>query len=137
MYQYPDYLMHYGVKGMKWGVRRAEKRRSKYANKAIQKAKRHQANSKWYSETAKRYRRMSDTDYASMFDDDELLKLSGGAHTARLSEIKANELRASDSASAAKQWLAVHDEIMNTPIDKLKKKMDYKEIINRHLNDDL
>ena len=22
MYQYPDYLMHYGVKGMKWGVRK-------------------------------------------------------------------------------------------------------------------
>ena len=22
MYQYPDYLMHYGVPGMKWGVRR-------------------------------------------------------------------------------------------------------------------
>lgn len=24
MYQYPDYLMHYGVKGMRWGVRRAK-----------------------------------------------------------------------------------------------------------------
>lgn len=22
MYQYPDYLMHYGVPGMKWGVRK-------------------------------------------------------------------------------------------------------------------
>ena len=25
MYQYPDYLMHYGVKGMKWGVRHDKK----------------------------------------------------------------------------------------------------------------
>ena len=24
MYQYPDYLMHYGVKGMRWGVRRSK-----------------------------------------------------------------------------------------------------------------
>ena len=41
MYQYPDYLMHYGVRGMKWGQRRrqmiinrSKKQMSKRLNKS-------------------------------------------------------------------------------------------------------
>lgn len=33
IYQYPDYLYHHGVKGMKWGVRRAKKQMAKRLNR--------------------------------------------------------------------------------------------------------
>lgn len=33
MYQYPDYLMHYGVPGMKWGVRRYQNKDGAYTTK--------------------------------------------------------------------------------------------------------
>lgn len=35
MYQYPDCLMHYGIPGMKWGVRKA--RKNNYFSKAAKK----------------------------------------------------------------------------------------------------
>lgn len=50
MYQYPDYLMHHGVKGMRWGVRRAKRK--------IRKAKRLQGYAnmkKAYQKELKRY----------------------------------------------------------------------------------
>lgn len=34
LYQYPDYLMHYGVPGMKWGVRRNKRYEYKNKNKS-------------------------------------------------------------------------------------------------------
>lgn len=33
MYQYPDYLMHYGIPGMKWGVRHAQKKAARKSRK--------------------------------------------------------------------------------------------------------
>ena len=39
---YDDYLAHYGVKGMKWGVRKDRKRSSRQPRTEEQKAKRKQ-----------------------------------------------------------------------------------------------
>lgn len=33
MYEYPDYLIHYGVPGMKWGVRRYQNKDGAYTTK--------------------------------------------------------------------------------------------------------
>lgn len=129
-------LYHYGVKGMKWGVRRARKKQAKYADRADRMSKAAESASRGYSKTAKELRNTSDKEFAKQFDDEEYLSYLGGARKARLSEIKYYEMRASDSAEAGKAWAAARNEIMNTPIERLKRNKDYLEIIARHLQDD-
>ena len=41
-YQYPDYMYHHGVKGMKWGVRRAQKKQARMEAKQQKKNKKEQ-----------------------------------------------------------------------------------------------
>lgn len=47
MYQYPDYLMHYGVRGMKWGRRRKAIATSRLNRKSKKADKYNQASDRW------------------------------------------------------------------------------------------
>ena len=55
MYQYPDYLMHYGVPGMKWGQRRKAIVTSRLNRKA-KKADRYQQKANAWKVEAKKTR---------------------------------------------------------------------------------
>lgn len=66
MYQYPDYLMHYGVLGMKWGRRKFRSSISKSLKK-----KRTDSYSSDYQETRKMRRKSS-----KKLSNDELKKLN-------------------------------------------------------------
>lgn len=66
MCEYPDYFMHYGVPGMKWGVRKARKKN--YISKAVN--KRRSSYSQDYKDTAKlrkkNYKQLSNSELKSL-----------------------------------------------------------------------
>ena len=119
-----DELYHFGVKGMKWGVRRAKRKVQKAQNRKQRDldftdrfGKVASGHAKKYRDTANKLKKSSDEDYSKMFDDPALLERQGGAHKSRLDEIKANSYYSSQYTNVAKQWAKAHDAIMNTPID--------------------
>lgn len=67
MYQYPDYLMHYGIPGMKWGVR---KKRTSVGKKTTRRKKRKDSYSTDYLDSkalrSKSYKQLSTSEMKAL-----------------------------------------------------------------------
>lgn len=115
-------IYHYGIKGMKWGIRRYQNKdgsyttlglkryQDKYANKAQRQAQKNINNANALKETLK------SGEYAG-------LKLNS-------SDRKAAKQEMDRSIEAAKAWLKTRDDILNMKVDDLTK----KNIKNRFKN---
>lgn len=73
MYEYPDYLMHHGVKGMRWGVRRYQNKDGSLTNAG----KKHVSNYK----TARSLNRKVDQEARKLINSDSRLKKDFGNDT--------------------------------------------------------
>ena len=73
MYQYPDYLMHHGIKGMRWGIRRYQNKDGSLTNAG----KKHVSNYK----TARSLNRKVDQEARKLINSDPRLKKDFGNDT--------------------------------------------------------
>ena len=73
MYEYPDYLMHHGVKGMRWGIRRYQNKDGSLTNAG----KKHVSNYK----TARSLNRKVDQEARKLINSDPRLKKDFGNDT--------------------------------------------------------
>ena len=112
-----DYLMHHGVKGMKWGVRHDQKQVAKYSAKA-----RTQRN--YNAKASLNFKKKKGKAY---FDDDELWNISSKEEKAEYNAM------AKRSAIASKK-MANHWDKAISDINKTKNKKEAKAVFNKYKN---
>lgn len=112
-----DYLIHYGVKGMKWGVRHDQKQVAKYSAKA-------RAQRNYNAKASLNFKKKKGKAY---FDDDELWNISSKEEKAEYNSM------AKRSAIASKK-MANHWDKAISDINKTKNKKEAKAVFNKYKN---
>ena len=137
-------LFHYGVKGMRWGIRRyqrkdgtltaagkrrnqkAENKRSELANDAKRKSQYFLRASEDAKKNLERVKKTPAKEFKKYYDDDDLLALIGGAEGAKKTAIRELEDDASRYREYAQSWMKTHDDIMNAPIEDFYSRKTWK-----------
>ena len=123
MYQYPDYMYHHGVKGMKWGVRK----RRKIKEKAVSKVSAQNRRASHRAIMARNALRSNDPDIIKNSVDPKDAKDVTSAKKALKKDVEYY-------SSVTRNTYAQNLKLNQLPTDNMSTKM-YKQKVNEILND--
>ena len=121
-----DVIEHHGVKGMKWGVRKAEKRRYKYVSQAKHRLKLNKSAKATYEKEIERYKKATERDLRKEVDDPELFDQFGGIEGYRKALIDDNIMSRKISEAAIKTGELEVKFYKDLPVSTLKSRKKLK-----------